>query len=212
MSSQMIMRNKSNAAALLLLVFCLAVGSLSVAAPLSRAATHAPAERNSRWATPMEVKGLPNLFQVTPDLYRSAQPDKTGMMNARNMGIKTVLSFRTSNKDEKLNEATGLILRRVPIKTHNIKESDIVDALRIIRVSPKPVLVHCLHGADRTGLIMAMYRMVFQGWSKEEAKDEMINGGYNFHSVWSNIPKMIDKADIEAIRAKVFSGPSPNGN
>jgi hypothetical protein len=48
-----------------------------------------------------------------------------------------------------------------------------------------------------------MYRMVFEGWSKEEARDEMLNGGYGFHSIWSNIPKMIDEADIPALRAKV---------
>jgi protein tyrosine phosphatase (PTP) superfamily phosphohydrolase (DUF442 family) len=125
------------------------------------------------------------------------------MDNARTMGVKTVLSLRVSNEDPELSLGTGLILRRVPIETWAITEDEIVSALRIIRDSPGPVLVHCRHGADRTGLITAMYRMVFEGWSKEEAKDEMLNGGYGFHSMWTNIPKMIDEADIAALRAKV---------
>jgi protein tyrosine/serine phosphatase len=149
------------------------------------------------------VEGLPNLFRVTPDLYRSAQPEETGMVNADKMGIKTVLSLRVSNVDPELAQGTGLLLRQVPIYTWNISEDEIVSALRIIRDAPGPMLVHCRHGADRTGLVMAMYRMVFQGWSKEEAREEMLNGGYGFHSIWTNIPKLIDQTDIAALRAKV---------
>jgi len=211
MSTGVIMRSQSKVFVMLALVLCFSASCMSCNKSPSQAASTAPAERNGRWAVPLEVEGLPNLFQVTPDIYRSAQPDETGMQNAKKMGIKTILSFRTSNKDPKLSEGTGLIPRRVPITTWAVEDDEIVEALRIIRLSPKPMLVHCLHGADRTGLIMAMYRMVFQGWSKEEAKDEMINGGYGYHSMWTNIPKEIDKADIEAIKAKVFAGPSPNG-
>jgi protein tyrosine phosphatase (PTP) superfamily phosphohydrolase (DUF442 family) len=159
--------------------------------------------RNSRWAEPLSVEGLPNLFRVTPQLYRSAQPDESGMVNASKMGITTVLSLRVSNDDPELSRGTGLSLRRVPIYTWNIGEDDIVSALRIIRDAPGPVLVHCRHGADRTGLIMAMYRMVFQGWSKEEAREEMLDGGYGFHTVWANIPKLIERLDVAAIRARV---------
>lgn len=51
---------------------------------------------------------------------------------------------------------------------------------------------------------MAMYRVVFQGWTKEQAKKEMLEGGYGFHAVWVNITRRIDKADIAAIRARIF--------
>ncbi|HET8706279.1 MAG TPA: hypothetical protein VFM46_08265, partial [Pseudomonadales bacterium] len=54
----------------------------------------------------------------------------------------------------------------------------------------------CQHGADRTGVMSAMYRMVEQGWSKQEALDEMINGGYGFHPLWSNIIDYIKQVDI----------------
>lgn len=171
-------------------------------ATVSPVPTNTTSERNSRWAVPLQEEGLPNFFQVTPDLYRSAQPDEAGMRNAEKRGIRTVVSLRTSNKDKSLIEGTKLLLKRVPITTWNVGDDDIATALRAINDSPKPVLVHCLHGADRTGLIIALYRIVFQGWTKEEAKAEMMDGGYGFHSLWMNIPREIDTADIPALKKK----------
>ena len=52
-----------------------------------------------------------------------------------------------------------------------------------IRRASGPVLVHCLHGSDRTGTIVAMYRIVEQGWTREAAIAEMTGGGYGYHAV-----------------------------
>ena len=60
-----------------------------------------------------------------------------------------------------------------------------------------PLLVHCQHGADRTGTMCAMYRIVKQGWSADEAIKELEEGGYGFHSMWINIPRFIRKAAEE---------------
>ena len=68
-------------------------------------------------------------------------------------------------------------------------------------VSP-PVFVHCLHGADRTGTMCAAYRVVVDGWTKQQAIDEMTKGGYGFHPVWANLPKFIENLDVEKIKAK----------
>ncbi len=115
-----------------------------------------------------------------------------------------MLSLRTSNTDPELAAGTGLRLEHVPITTWAVGDEEMTAALRIINTAPKPLLLHCYHGADRTGLTIAMYRMIFQGWSKEDAKEELVNGGYGFHSIWRNIPKYIDEVDIEAIRARVM--------
>jgi len=47
-----------------------------------------------------------------------------------------------------------------------------------------------------------MYRMVYQNWNKEQASDELMNGGYGYHSMWKNIPSYIRKVDIEKIRSQ----------
>ena len=162
------------------------------------------AQRDSRWAEPVRAEGLPNLYRVDSEVYRSGQPEGEGLRSAENLGIKTVLSLRSPNRDAALDKSGDLLLRNVPMHSWNTHDEDIISALRIIHDAPKPILVHCRHGADRTGLIMAMYRMVFQGWTKEQAKEEMLEGGYGFHAVWVNITRRIDKADIAAIRARIF--------
>jgi hypothetical protein len=62
------------------------------------------------------------------------------------------------------------------------------------------VLVHCHHGADRTGTMCALYRIAIQGWTKEDAIQEMVQGGYGFHEMWINLPDWIDKLDIESMK------------
>ena len=66
-----------------------------------------------------------------------------------------------------------------------------------------PVLVHCHHGADRTGLIIALYRLLSQGWSREAAIDELIHGGYGFHPIWANIPRYLQSADLSDLRSRI---------
>ena len=65
-----------------------------------------------------------------------------------------------------------------------------------------PVLVHCLHGADRTGTMCALYRIAIQGWSKEDALKEMTEGGYNFHGVFENLLEYLNDLDIEQIKQR----------
>jgi protein tyrosine/serine phosphatase len=85
----------------------------------------------------------------------------------------------------------------------DIKAGQVALALRTIRDAKGPILIHCWHGADRTGLISAMYRIVFQGWSKEDAIEELVNGGYRYHSIYRNIREFVRDADIESIKRMI---------
>jgi protein tyrosine/serine phosphatase len=84
-----------------------------------------------------------------------------------------------------------------------IKDEQVAEALRIIKTAKSPIVIHCWHGSDRTGLISAMYRILYQGWSKEEAIEELMKGGYGYHSLYRNIPAYIRKVNIESIRSAV---------
>ena len=162
--------------------------------------------RPAEWAVPLEIKGLPNLHRVTPSLYRSAQPDENSGEALQKLGIKTVLNLRQRNKDKPLLDTAGVKFIRYPLKTWDVEEDDILTVLKIINdPANQPILVHCTHGADRTGLMMASYRMIVQDWSKQAAIAEMKQGEYEFHAVWKNIERRIHKMDVSKMRAELYA-------
>jgi protein tyrosine/serine phosphatase len=162
------------------------------------------AERPQQWAQPLSLAGVPNLHQIAPGLYRSAQPTALGMRNLEAMGIRTVISFRHFHDDRDLFEGTHLRSVQVPINTWDIRDEQVVATLRALeRRADGPFLIHCQHGADRTGLMSAMYRIVIQGWDKQRAVDELTSGGYGYHVVWKNILDYIATADVDKIRRQV---------
>jgi protein tyrosine/serine phosphatase len=96
-------------------------------------------------------------------------------------------------------------MQRIGINTWDINDNNVILALRTLRSAQQqgPVLLHCQHGADRTGLITAMYRILYQSWTKEQALEELTQGGYGYHSMWKNIPDYLRRVDVEKIRQGV---------
>jgi uncharacterized protein (TIGR01244 family) len=146
-----------------------------------------------------------NLHRITPTLYRSAQLSKDDVPQLQKLGIKKVISFRAFHSDSEILAGSGITMQRIPINTWNIRDDDMVTALKALREVERdgPVLIHCQHGADRTGLVSALYRVVYQGWSKEQALDELQHGGYGFHAIWQNITRYLQRVDIERLRRQI---------
>lgn len=181
-------------ARILTLILCwLAVAGELCADP----AVHRPAD----WAQPMTVVGVPNLHRVSDTLYRSAQPTPEGMQNLRALGIETIVNLRSFNSDRKRIAGTGLAYEHIYTKAWHPEAAEALRFLQIV-TNPRrtPVLVHCQHGADRTGTMVALYRIAVQGWSKQAAIDEMTGGGFGFHEVWANLPVWVEQLDIDALR------------
>jgi protein tyrosine/serine phosphatase len=91
------------------------------------------------------------------------------------------------------------------VSTWSVGDTQVIAALKAIKAAEKdgPVLLHCLHGADRTGLVSAMYRILYQGWTKDQALQELTEGGYGYHALWKNIPTYLRAVDVEKIRTAV---------
>jgi protein tyrosine/serine phosphatase len=156
------------------------------------------------WAQPIVLDGVPNLHKVTDQLYRSAQPTAEGMGNLKKRGMETIINLRSFNSDRKEIGGTGLGYEHIYMKAWHPERKEVVRFLQIVTNEKRtPVLVHCQHGADRTGTMCALYRVIIQGWTKEAAIQEMRDGGYGFHEIWKNLPEWIEELDIESIRKEL---------
>jgi protein tyrosine phosphatase (PTP) superfamily phosphohydrolase (DUF442 family) len=169
--------------------------------PESFAGADIQTKRPAQWAQPVIMDGVPNLYRVSDDLYRSAQPTAGGMRSLKKAGIKTIVSLRSFHSDRDEIGETGLGYEHIDMKAWHPEEEEIVRFLRVVtRHERTPVLVHCEYGADRTGTVCAIFRILIQGWSKEEAVREMSEGGFGFHGVWTNLKQWITHLDLGRIK------------
>ena len=157
----------------------------------------------TNWATKLDRPGLSNFYEVTTNLYRGAQPTALGMKELKSMGIRTVLDLRSFHSDTSLAAGDGLKLARLHMKPWHAEDEDVVNFLKIVsNTNNLPLFVHCQRGADRTGMICAVYRVVICGWTKDAAIQEMKEGGFAFNPDWQNLVKYIQRLDPKALKKR----------
>ncbi len=128
--------------------------------------------------TEPRYRELPNYHQVNQELYRGAQPREGGIRKLAALGIKTILNLRAADERSGAAEtearAAGLRFFNIPMEgLDRPNDAQVEQALEIINdAANQPVFVHCKHGADRTGVIIAIYRMTHDGWSSEDSLRE----------------------------------------
>ncbi|WP_332763709.1 dual specificity protein phosphatase family protein [Pseudomonas koreensis] len=161
--------------------------------------------RPAEWAQPVEVQY--NLFQMSPTLYRSALPDGGALPLLKNLKIITVINFLPDDDRSWLADP-AIEQVRLPYRTNHVDDSDVLKALRAIQAAEAngPVLMHCKHGSDRTGLMAAMYRVVVQGWSKEDALSEMTQGGFGDSTHFKDGIRYMMQADVDKLRTALANG------
>ena len=193
---------KSIAICCLTAVLAAPVLAQEASAPIPAAAAVRPVQ----WAEPVEMEGVSNLHRISPTLYRSEQPTALGMKNLERLGIRTIINLRAFNDDKDEVKGTSLRTERVKILTWRIDDKHVIEVMRMLKKAENgPFLIHCQHGADRTGLMSAMYRVLEQGWTPEDALTELIDGGYGYHSMWKNIARYVRSVDAASLREAIES-------
>jgi hypothetical protein len=138
----------------------------------------------------ISMEGVPNLYLVTTNFYRSAQPTAAGFRQIiRQRRIQTVIDLRYYDLwDRALTAGLSVRVHEVPMgpldtALFDIKTDKVLEALRVLRLSTKkgPTLLHCQNGSDRTGLITALYRVIYENWTPDEAIAEMLQPRFGFH-------------------------------
>ena len=167
----------------------------------SAAVAPAPQARPAEWAQPLILEGLPNLHKVAEGLYRGAQPTAAGFEQLKRLGVRTVIDLRVNHSDQDLLPPAGMRQEVIPMQTWHVDAAAVERFLAIVADSNRaPVFVHCQHGADRTGLMCAIYRVVVCNWDKESAIREMTQGGFGFHPIWLNLAHAVRTLDADALR------------
>jgi protein tyrosine phosphatase (PTP) superfamily phosphohydrolase (DUF442 family) len=168
----------------------------------SDAFAQTPTNRPANWARKLEVAGLQNCYQVTTNLYRGAQPTAEGMARLQALGVRMVISLRVLRSDRHALNGTGLKRLHFGMVPWRADADEVVKFLKAATdTNNLPAFVHCQYGADRTGLMCAMYRIVVCDWTKQEAIAEMKNGGFNFS--WNTLVSFIEKADVAEFKRRV---------
>jgi len=120
--------------------------------------------------------GIPNFAEVTPHLYRGGQPGIKGIAALKKMNVDIVVDMRGGRNKKEEAAARKLGMSYVPISWHCPFPTDKPFArfLKLVEQnSGKKIFVHCRLGDDRTGMAVAAYRMAEEGWSADEAMNEM---------------------------------------
>ncbi len=148
----------------------------------------APAGATATSGVKLKQPGLPNLGRVNERLYRGGQPEPEGFEALRRLGIEVVVNLNSSGeaiqKEQSEVESRGMRYLSIPWGAWSLpKKEQVAEFLRLMHDHPKArIFVHCHRGADRTGVMVAAYRMAFEGWTPQQALVEMER--FKFHGLW----------------------------
>jgi protein tyrosine phosphatase (PTP) superfamily phosphohydrolase (DUF442 family) len=180
-------------------------------------ATRPASPPTREWQQPCNdcVPGVANFTKVTEKLWRGTQPDPKDPDVFRKLaerGVKTVINLRHDHDDFAGLQGTGLGYAWIPMRAWHPEQEDIVLFLSTLRralADPNrwPVFVHCAEGKDRTGYVIAAYRIIEQRWDADDAIHEMFDFHYN--PIWFGNPAFLRRLqeDREEITARVRRAP-----
>ncbi len=131
--------------------------------------------------------GLPHFFQVNERLYRGAQPKPEGWAQLAKLGVKTVIDLR--QRTEHSCEAESLAVYEAgmryvsfPMNGFATPTNGQIESFLNLLDDDAPAFVHCKLGRDRTGTVVAAYRIARDKWTNEKARAEAIQCGMQWYS------------------------------
>jgi uncharacterized protein (TIGR01244 family) len=146
------------------------------------------------------VTGIDNFAQVDDALYRGAQPSEDGVETLRQQGVRTIINLRDDPNpaEPAWAERAGITYIAIPSKATKVEPAKVAEFLQDVEHAPRPVFIHCRQGRDRTGLDVAVYRIVYQGWTRDAALKDLYDHGYHW-AVFPGIAKYVKSFDPQAV-------------
>lgn len=165
-------------------------------------------------ASPIE-----NLQQLNDHVYRGAQPSDRGFQYLATLGVKTVIDLREADElakaEESMVTAAGMKFVNVPM-TGLTPPTD-AEITRILAIleddSSGPVFVHCKRGADRTGAVIAAYRIDHDHWDGRRALEEAKSLGMgSFQAPRRNYIRNFQARPVETAAMSTTAAASSNAS
>jgi tyrosine-protein phosphatase SIW14 len=177
------------AAIFVIFVVTLLLSTSLLSAPRAPGSVNSPAPTAPEGvpAVKLTIASLPNSACITPTLCRGAQPKREGYTELKKLGIEIVLDFRNENDEIQTEqshvESLGMRFVSLPWSSwHNPRRDEVISFFSLLRENlGKKIFVHCEFGSDRTGLMIALYRLVIDHWTPDQAVEEM--RAFNYHAL-----------------------------
>jgi tyrosine-protein phosphatase SIW14 len=161
----------------------------------------------SWYQTKGKPRGLPNFGRVTENLYRGGQPSEDGFNALHAMNVRIIVNLRDDRAEtaaeKRQVESLGMKYIGIPWSAnHEPSSAQVVEFLDLIRANPNTkIFVHCRRGADRTGVMIAAYRIAVEHKPVAEAISEM----HQFHYDWLFRPQL--KHYVESLPERLQKDP-----
>jgi tyrosine-protein phosphatase SIW14 len=174
----------------LLAVGCFAVSPCVASAQISVNAPTQPSIANASYGAPAEklkIAGVPNAGKISDVLFRGAQPSPQGLVELKKLGVTTVVDLRGNrgpvNRERAQAESLGMRFIDIPVNGWSApSNAQVAEFLKLFQQDPtQKVFVHCYYGRDRTGVMVAAYRMAQQNWTSDQAIAEMDSFGFRYY-------------------------------
>ena len=131
------------------------------------------------WAGTNDVPGIQNFHQVNESVFRGAQPTEEGFQRLAKMGVKTIVDLRREDEhstasERRMVEAAGMKYVNLPMQGFVAPHDAVISRVLAVlnNTGGGAVFVHCKRGADRTGGVIACYRISHDGWDNHKALKE----------------------------------------
>ena len=172
----------------LLAFFCFAATPLILCAQISSSAAAPAGVAKASYGAPAEklkIEGVANAGKISDVLIRGAQPSAQGLAELKKLGVTTIVDLRGNSGpvawERAQAEALGMHFVDIPVSGWSApSNAQVAQFLKLFQQDPaQKIFVHCYFGRDRTGVMVAAYRMTQQNWTPEQAVTEMYSFGFH---------------------------------
>jgi protein-tyrosine phosphatase len=176
----------------------------SVAQPeVAKTSFGAPAEK-------LNLAGVPRAGKVSDVLFRGAQPSEQGLAELRKLGVTTVVDLRGNRgpvaSERRQVESLGMRFIDIPVAGWSAPtDAQVAQFLQLFKDDlQQKVFVHCYLGEDRSGVMVAAYRIAQQNWTADQAVAEMLSFGFHNH-LYSGMQSYVRKFPANFFSEPVFA-------